>query len=77
MSISMSSVLPMSPLPLEIMLSNRLHRSLNLPLVFSLIGASFRSTFLCVSTSASDLMKFMLLSKLCGDQFLFQWGQTG
>ena len=59
MSISMRSVLPMSPLPLEIMLSNRLHRSLNLPLVSSLIGASFRSTFLCVLTSAGDLMKFV------------------
>ena len=47
MSISTSSVLPMSPLPLEIMLSNRLHSLLNLPLVSFLIGASFRSTFLC------------------------------
>ena len=66
MSISMSSVLPMSPLPLEIMLSNQLHRSLNLPLVSSLIGASFRSTFLCVSTSAGDLMKFVAIVKtLC------------
>ena len=66
MSISTSSVLPMSPLPLEIMLSNRLHRSLNLPLVSSLIGASFRSTFLCVSTSAGDLMKFVAVVKtLC------------
>ena len=66
MSISTSSVLPMSPLPLEIMLSNRSHRSLNLPLVSSLIGASFRSTFLCVSTSAGDLMKFVAVVKtLC------------
>ena len=66
MSISMSSVLPMSPLPLEIMLSNRLHRSLNLPFVSSLIGASFRSTFLCVSTSAGNLMKFVAIVKtLC------------
>ena len=66
MSISTSSVLPMSPLPLEIMLSNRLHRSLNLPLVSSLIGASFRSTFLCVLTSAGDLMKFVAIVKtLC------------
>ena len=66
MSISTSSVLPMSPLPLEIMLSNRLHRSLNLPLVSSLIGVSFRSTFLCVSTSAGDLMKFVAVVKtLC------------
>ena len=61
MSISMSSVLPMSPLPLEIMLSNQLHRSMNLPLVSSLIGASFRSTFLCVSISAGDLMKFVAI----------------
>ena len=66
MSISTSSVLPMSPLPLEIMLSNRLHRSLNLPLVSSLIGASFRSTFHCVSTSAGDLMKFVaIVNTLC------------
>ena len=66
MYISTSSVLPMSPLPLEIMLSNRLHRSLNLPLVSSLIEASFRSTFLCVSTSAGDLMKFVAVVKtLC------------
>ena len=66
MSISTSSVLPMSPLPLKIMLSNQLHRSLNLPLVSSLIGASFRSTFLCVSTSAGDLMKFIAVVKtLC------------
>ena len=64
MSISTSSVLPMSPLPLEIMLSNQLHRSLNLPLVSSLIGASFRSTFLCVSTSAGDLMKFVAVVKI-------------
>ena len=63
MSISTRSVLPMSPLPLEIMLSNRLHRSLNLPLVSSLIGVSFRSTFLCVSTSAGDLMKFVAVVK--------------
>ena len=66
MSISASSVLPMSPLPLEIMLSNQLHKLLNLPLVSSLIGASFRSTFLCVSTSAGDLMKFVAVVKtLC------------
>ena len=66
MSISTSSVLPMSPMPLEIMLSNQSHRSLNLPLVSSLIGASFRSTFLCVSTSAGDLMKFIAIVKtLC------------
>ena len=66
MSISTSSVLPMSPLPLEIMLSNLLHRSWNLPLVSSLIGATFRSTFLCVSTSAGDLMKFVAVVKtLC------------
>ena len=66
MSISTSSVLPMSPLPLEIMLSNRSHRSLNLPLVSSLIGASFRSSFLCVSTSPGDLMKFVAVVKtLC------------
>ena len=63
MSISTSSVLPMTPLSLEIMLSNRLHRSLNLPLVSSLIGVSFRSTFLCVSTSAGDLMKFVAVVK--------------
>ena len=63
MSISTSSVLPMSPLPLEIILSNRLHRSLNLPLVSFLIGASFRSIFLCVSTSAGDLMKFVAVVK--------------
>ena len=57
---------PMSPLPLDIMLSNRSHRSLNLPLVSSLIGTSFRSTFLCVSTSAGDLMKFVAVVKtLC------------
>ena len=65
MSISMSSVLPMSLLPLAIMLSNRSHRLLNLPLVSSLIGASFRSTFLCVSTSAGDLMKFVAVVKTC------------
>ena len=66
MSISTSSVLPMSPLPLEIMLSNRLHRLLNLPLVSSLIGAPFRSTFLCVSTSVGDLMKFIVVVRtLC------------
>ena len=65
MSISMSSVLPMSPLPLEIMLSNQLHRSLNLPLVSSLIGASFRSTFLCVSTSAGDLKFVAVVKTLC------------
>ena len=64
MSISTRSVLPMSPLPLEIMLSNRLHRSLNLPLVSSLIGVSFRSTFLCVSTLAGDLMKFVAVVKM-------------
>ena len=66
MSISTSSVLPMSPLPLEIILSNQSHRSLNLPLVSSLIGESFRSTFLCVSTSVGDLMKFVAVVKtLC------------
>ena len=71
MSISTSSVLPMSPLPLEIILSNRLHRSLNLPLVSSLIGASFSSTFLCVSTSAGDLMKFVAVVKaLCRSVFV-------
>ena len=59
MSISISSVFPMSPLLLEIILSNRLHRSWNLPLVSSLIWASFKSTFLCVSTSAGDLIKFV------------------
>ena len=59
MSISISSVFPMSPLLLEIILSNRLHRSWNLPLVSSLIWASFKSTFLCVSMSAGDLIKFV------------------
>ena len=59
MSISISSVFPMSPLLLEIILSNQLHRSWNLPLVSSLIWASFKSTFLCVSTSAGDLIKFV------------------
>ena len=40
--------------------------SLNLPLVSSLIGAFFRSTFLCVSTSAGDLIKFVAIVKtLC------------
>ena len=58
-SISISSVFPMSPLLLELILSNRLHRSWNLPLVSSLIWASFKSTFLCVSTSAGDLIKFV------------------
>ena len=58
-SISISSVFPMSPLLLEIILSNRLHRSWNLPLVSSLIWASFKSTFLCVSMSAGDLIKFV------------------
>ena len=58
-SISISSVFPMSPLLLEIILSNRLHRSWNLPLVSSLIWASSKSTFLCVSTSANDLIKFV------------------
>ena len=66
MSISTNSVFPMSPLPLEIILSNRSHRSLNLPLVSSLIWASFKSTFLCVSTSGGDLMKFVAVVKtLC------------
>ena len=47
-------------------LSNQLHRSLNLPLVSFLIGAFFRSTFLCVSTSAGDLMKFVAIVRtLC------------
>ena len=64
MSISTSSVLPMSSLPLEIMQSNLLHRLLNLSLVSSLIGASFRSTFRCGSTSAGDLMKFEVLVKI-------------
>ena len=59
MSISISSVFPMSPLLLEIILSNQLHRSWNLPLVSSLIWASLKSTFLCVSTSAGDLIKFV------------------
>ena len=59
MSISISSVFPMSLLLLEIILSNQLHRSWNLPLVSSLIWASFKSTFLCVSTSAGDLIKFV------------------
>ena len=59
MSISISSVFPMSPLLLEIILSNQLHRSWNLPLVSSLIWAFFKSTFLCVSTSAGDLIKFV------------------
>ena len=58
-SISISIVFPMSPLLLEIILSNRLHRSWNLPLVSSLIWVSFKSTFLCVSTSAGDLIKFV------------------
>ena len=58
-SISISSVFPMSPLLLEIILSNGLHRSWNLPLVSSLIWVSFKSTFLCVSTSAGDLIKFV------------------
>ena len=77
MSISMRSVLPMSPLPLEIMLSNRLHRSLNLPLVSTLIGVSFRSTFLCVSTSAGDLMKFVAVVKTLCRSVSVSMGQTG
>ena len=58
-SISTSSVLPMSPLPLEIMSSNRSHNLLNFCLVSSLIFLSSRSTFLCASTSAGDLMKLL------------------
>ena len=58
-SISTSSVLPMSSLPLEIMSSNRSHNLLNYCLVFSLIFLSSRSTFLCASTSAGDLMKLL------------------
>ena len=77
MSISISSVFPMSPLLLEIILSNQLHRSWNLPLVSSLIWASFKSTFLCVSTSAGDLIKFVAVVRPFGDRFLLRWGRTG
>ena len=58
-SILTSSVLPMSSLPLDIMSSNRSHKLLNSCLVSSLIFLSSRSTFLCASTSAGDLMKLL------------------
>ena len=78
MSISISSVFPMSPLLLEIILSNRLHRSWNLPLVSSLIWASFKSTFLCVSTSAGDLIKFVAVVRtLWRLVFYFDGGELG
>ena len=59
MSISMSSVFPMSSLPLEIMSSNRSQSLLNSCLVSSLIFLSLRLTFLCASISAGDLMKLL------------------
>ena len=58
-SISTSSVLPMSSLPLEIMSSNQPHNLLNSCLVSSLIFLSLSSTFLSASTSARDLMKLL------------------
>ena len=59
MSISMSSVFPMSSLPMEIMSSNLSQSLLNSCLVSSLIFLSSRSTFLCASTSAGDIMKMV------------------
>ena len=58
-SISTNSVLPMSSLLLDMILSYLSHSLLNLSLVSDLISLSSRSTFLCVSTSAGDLMKFV------------------
>ena len=59
MSISTNSILPMSPLPFEIILSYLSHRLQNFSLVSTLITLFSRSTFLCVSTSAGDLIKFV------------------
>ena len=59
-SISIRRVLPMSPLPLDIMSSYSLQRLLNLSLVSCVQDWSCRSTFLWEFTSAGDLMKLVL-----------------
>ena len=61
-SISIRRVLPMSPLPLDIISSYSLQRLLNLSLVSCVQDWSCRSTFRWEFTSAGDLMKLVLVA---------------
>ena len=77
MSISISNVFPISPLPCDIMSWNQSQRLLNFTFMLFEITLSSRSTFLWVSTSAGDLMKLLVdVRILCKSVSVSMWSSS-